>query len=471
MDTRIKQLLQHDYSIRWEQVVMGSLCLAGSISIIVGIILCKYKNPVFSILFPCGVFFALSYFLIKYFPKHYQEKANHINTIFPLIQNCIELFLSCLLESMDANIFIIHFLATVSSPLKPVFNQLQHRIQNGASPEEVIQSVVTPSSLFDSYINDLMHYKKNLYRITPKLDTPLENKYITRTHSMESRISISFFFGIFIPLGFSLGVFLHKIQGFFLFTSSPLLWILLYLLTKQITNDNTLLLGAVNSNPKKIKTEFFLYWTFFHKLTSYLNHQCPEIAIVNALESSELAENNSLQSDLRQFKAHSLSLNEFLERLQKTIHGVKTKMIFEVFKFMILTSSEGLTENVTKLLTILEHHQDLETQRLLLVKAEIFKVRAFQIILPISVALITSIFYAISSLSIGSVYLLNISTSLTELFILFLNQLLSVNISIYFFRKTVGLGNTVLSILWITFLFFLTFFMSIFVFYAFSLPF
>ncbi|MHA1454290.1 MAG: hypothetical protein ACTSRD_15640, partial [Promethearchaeota archaeon] len=410
-------------------------------------------------------------YLIRFFPMYYQHKSDAINKILPLIQNCIDLYMSFLPGSQDLSVIIVNFLANVPSPIQKSFKHIQQKVQNGFLPEDLLRTYISPSPLFDSYLKTLIQHNFSKSKMTLQTETPLENKYSAKSRSLESRISISFFFGIFIPLGFSLGVFLQKINGILLLFSSPILFILLYYLTKQMVKDNSLLLGTLTNKNKEIKTEYSEYWTFFYNLASNLTLMGPEHAVVHALESTSLPKITAISSLLGNLKAHSLSLDEFMESLHHNIQGSRTQMIFGTLKYMLSSSSMISSKNILKLLTLLKHHQRLETQRLITVKGEIFKVRIFQILLPIILALLTSIFLLISSIIPNTSYLFTISLTLGDMTLFFINQLISVNISIFFFRRTVGLKNSIFSVLAHTFLFLVVFLLSFFMLQAVSITF
>ncbi len=463
VEPRLAKLLNYDFRIHWEQVIKGILTISTCMALITLFILIILHSAIIYFVLPLGIFFSITLFLIRLFPRHYQKKSDDINKILPLIQNCFELYASFLPEHRDLSIVFINFLANIPSPIQKSFKRIQNKVQNNFLPEYLLGAYISPSPLFDTYLKTLIQHNFSEFKIALQVETPLENKYIATSRSLESRISISFFFGIFIPLGFSLGVFLQKISGILLIVSSPLLFVILYYLTKQMAKDNSLLLGTLSNEKHEIKTEYSEYWNFFYQLASNLALMCPELAIVNALESTSLQFNNPTSVLLAQFKAHYLSLDDFMESIHLNIRGIKSKLIFGTIKYMLSSNSMITSQNIMKLLTLLKHHRQLETQRLISMKGEIFKVKTFQLILPIILALLTSIFLLISSLIPNSFYLFSISLTIGDLLLFFMNQVVSTNISIYFFRRTVGLKNSVLSVLSLTLLYIIVFGLSFFV--------
>ena len=452
-------------------MIIGSVCISLTLAVIPLLFLVILKTSIIFFAVPSAIFFGGTFYLIRFFPMYYQHKSDAINKILPLIQNCIDLYISFLPGSQDLSVIIVNFLANTPSPIQKSFKHIQHKVQNGFLPEDLLHTYISPSPLFDSYLKTLIQHNFLKSKMMLQTETPLENKYSAKSRSLESRISLSFFFGIFIPLGFSLGVFLQKINGTLLLFASPILFTLLYYLTKQMVKDNSLLLGTLTNKNKEIKTEYSEYWTFFYMLASNLTLMGPEHAVVHALESTTLPKITAISSLLSNLKAHSLSLDEFMERLHYNIKGNRTQMIFGTLKYMMSSSSMISSKNILKLLTLLKHHQRLETQRLITIKGEIFKVRIFQMILPIILALLTSIFLLISSIIPNASYLFTISLTLGDMALFFINQLISVNISIFFFRRTVGLKNSIFSVLAHTFLFLIVFLLSFFMLQAVSITF
>jgi hypothetical protein len=143
-------------------------------------------------------------------------------------------------------------------------------------------------------------------------------------------------------------------------------------------------------------------------------------------------------------------------------------MIFSTIKLMITTNSKIASENIVQLLILLKHHQQLEIHRLQSMKAEIFKVKIFQIILPFVIALITGIFFFTTSTFPHSFYPTSISPARWIIILFCGNQILSVNISIYFFRRTVRLRNSVFTIFAVTSIWMMTVFISYIVFHSIS---
>ncbi len=300
------------------------------------------------------LFFGITLYLIRFFPKYYQKKSEVINKILPLIQNCIELYLSFLPGTQDLSVIVVNFLANIPSPFQGSFKLIQYKVQNGYLPEELLSRFISPSSLFDNYLKTLIQHNFLKSKMIFQTETPLENKYSTKSRSLESRISISFFFGIFIPLGFSLGVFLQKMNGILLLFSSPILFILLYYLTKQMVRDNSLLLGTLTNQNKEIKSEYSEYWLFFYHLASNLTLKSPEHAIVHALESTSLPSIPAIFSLLGKLKAHSLSLDEFMEHLHHNIKGNRTQMIFGTLKYMLSSSFHDFLKKYHEIANFIE---------------------------------------------------------------------------------------------------------------------
>jgi hypothetical protein len=178
------------------------------------------------------------------------------------------------------------------------------------------------------------------------------------------------------------------------------------------------------------------------------------------MESTFLSSVKSNSLLLAKLKTHSLSLDEFMERVHEKIKGDQTQMIFGTLKFMLSSSSMISSQNIKKLLTLLKNHRFLETQRLIAIKGELFKVRIFQTILPIIFALLTSIFLQISSIIPNTFFFFSLSFTVRDLTLFFLNQLMSINITIFFFRKTVGLKNSIISVLGFTLFFLIIFILS-----------
>ncbi|MBN2154962.1 MAG: hypothetical protein JW776_02835 [Candidatus Lokiarchaeota archaeon] len=451
----LQELIYFDFSIQSEQIALGSIVISGIITLPCIILSLIVNIPRHFLVFPGILFFGINIFLLHIYPRHYQKQADEINSLFPLFRNCIEMYLSILPKDHDVCTFLISFLASIPSPIQDTFKRVQQSIQQGNLPEKILLSYKCPSSLLEEYLKALLLSKYHSQKSSLMLDTPLENRYKIYSHSLESRISIIFFLGLFIPLGFSLGVFLQKINGILLLSSSPILFILLLILTRKITTDNLILLGTVSRSSKSLKIEYLVLWDFFYRLSTNLMNMAPETALIQAIESTNLIQSSAIRKYLYQLKSYTLPLEEFLNKFYKTLQGARIRLVFSTLIFMITSSCEVTSEKLFQLLLVLKHHRELESQRLQTLKGEMFKVKSFQIILPIIISLMTTLFLLISSNISPSSFLFSFSMPLTNKILFSVNQLISAHISIYFFRRAVGLRYSMSTIIYCTVFFLL----------------
>jgi hypothetical protein len=461
-ELKIEKLLFHEFGILWSQVFWGSIFLSCTITVLlIGIFQLIAVSNIYYLL-AVGLFFVIFFILIRIFPRYFREQGEEIDKNLPLIQNCLELYMSFLPEHQDVCLVIIEFLANVPSPVQKPFKKLQHEIQLGVLPENALQSYISPSSSFNTYINSLILHNFMRTGIYFQEKATLEHQYRIRSRSLESRLTIAFFLGIFIPLGFSLGVFLLKLHMIWLILPTPLLFLMLATLTKKITQDNSILLGTDITSKNEVKTEYREYLNFFHELSLNLTQMCPERALVHALETTSIRNKDEISSSLSNFKSHTLSFDILLEKIHQNIQGIKTQLIFGTMRYMLSSSNMILSQNINELLSLLRHHQELETQRLLIIKGEIFKVNVFQIILPIIFGLLSSILYMISVMIPTVAFSFFNPVSKIGVIIFLINQCVALNISIFFFRKLVGIKKFFSISVFITLLYAMVFFIGLF---------
>ena len=150
-------MLLEDFSVRDEQVVLGSIIIAGLISSLILVLFSILRLSAIFYLIPGVLFLFITFFLIQYFPSYYQKKSDEIEMVFPLIRSCIELFLSFIPQTSDISVFLVHFLASIPSPIQKTFQEKQRLVQEGRNPEKILQQYHSPSKNLENYIKNLQN--------------------------------------------------------------------------------------------------------------------------------------------------------------------------------------------------------------------------------------------------------------------------------------------------------------------------
>jgi hypothetical protein len=386
----------------------------------------------------------------------------------PLIWNFIELNASFLPEDYDFCAFFINLMCEIPSVLKNEFKKLKNRVQIGDNPEKLLLNYKTSSKKFKDFIDLLLlaNFKPG-FKSLRSIES-LEDKFDQYTKSVENRISIIFFLGIFLPIGISFMVILQIINGFVTILLIPFHLLLLKYITRTLLNDSNFLLGTSNSMSTNKKFEYQDLLEFFHIFSINLMIFNPEQAIFNSYERSPIRLKLKIKSIVNKLRTYRMSLEQFFVRFASIIENKKGKFLCQSILIMIISNSFCTSDQLQKILTVFKRHQKLERDRANIVKAEVFKVKIYNLILPVITGLLCAVFFMIMKLFSEFNWQLNLInlpflrtvTPIYEAFSFVFAQLVMILITNYYFTKTVRKRVGITSFIMISLIFFTTFLIS-----------
>ncbi len=462
-----EDLILKDFNLNFSQIYLGSRMLSLILSFIIIFFTYIFNLHISFFLFSLLFFFILKKYFFEAFNRYYYKKSQKIESILPLLRSNLELFISFLPQNYDLGIFSIKFLSNIPSPINEDFNKISKMIQNGYNPERLLRNYITPSKSLKNFINSLLisNFKLNLIKMNS--NESIEDKFTQFSRSTENRISIIFFIGIFFPIGLGFIYILQNINGVVILTSLLIFFVLIKIMSEHFTKDNGLFLGISLYESKELRDEYNIFLDFIVTLSSYLIDLNPEQAIIKAFSDSSIRFNEELSLLIQKLRVYNISLENFLDEFSFKIEGKRTKIIFHSLKIMILEESYKTSDQLKKILNILRYHQDIERERENIVKGESFRAKLFQILLPIVVGMFSGIFPIFNEISssfnfivISEDFYANQSFNLFNNGIFIFSQYLMVLVSSYYFNRIVGNQHNKSSFFIISFIFYLSYFLS-----------
>lgn len=463
-----RKLIYTDFNVHISQISQSCIFL----SMIISLSFIIYTNIIalspFFMIFAVIIFFFFYQTLFDSFKRYYLKKNQQIELIMPIIRNFIELYTSFLPEDYDFCTSFINLMCEIPSLLKNEFIQIRKRVQFGDNPEKLLFRYKTSSKKFRDFIDLLLltNFKPNFKNL--KSIESIEDKFEQHTKSVENRISIIFFLGLFFPIGISFVVILQILSGFATFFLIPLHFLLLKYITKTLLNDSNLLLGTSNSMNIDEKLEYRDLLEFFHIFSINLMNFNPEQAIFNSYERSPIRLKMKIKSIVNKLRTYKLSLEFFFIKFASTIENKKGKFLCQSILKMIINNSYYTSDQLLKIITVFKRHQKLERDRANIVKAEMIKVKIFNWILPIITGSLCAVFFTIIKLfsefdwqlQIINLPFLRTVTPIYEAISFVFTQLVMILITNYYFIKIVRKRVNISSFIIVTLIFILTFLFS-----------
>ncbi len=372
----------------------------------------------------------------------------NINAYLKLIILDFSLINSLFTSISDKCINFIESISNYNYPISNYFKSIIRKIQFGKNPENELENLNIISKNFQSFINDLVSNNfedTNLVKINEYSYS--EDLFETFIRSIESKLSIIFFIGLFFPIGSCFLIILQEIKSFSLIFIIPLYFIIIRYLSSKFLNEDIKLLGILSSESKNNRREFNDFLLFLKNFAIMLSRKTsPELALYYAYKKTPKSFQKKLEHPISLLIKNSISIKEMLDSFIFNLKSPRCKLILNVIKKMIHEDTYHTANKIWDLLEIISMHQKLEKRKRIIIKGEKFKSLIFIFLLPFILGVISgvfpSFFYYIDLLynpefTITIPFYDNFNSF--DLIFLFGSFLLSNTISIYYFSKIINI--------------------------------
>ncbi len=307
-----------------------------------------------------------------------------------------------------------------------------------------LKKIVFYSPSFNEYFKDLLESNFN-FEIIENIDSfhnYYEKKFEIFINSLDTRLSLFFFFTLFFPIGF---LFVYSMNPLFyeqVFTAIIFFTFILKIFTHKILNEKIQLIGGLNSQNKAEKIFFKSFLKLFYHLSNYLFWNPPELALFKSILKLTDKEKSELNLDKYNFSLDFISLNKFLKSIFSNFQSSSAQIFFSVIKRIFrLNSSQGphLFKDMSK---IIHKHMELGDRQEIAYKSTYIKVFIFKLLLVFILGILTPIIYRFQEIS-QIIYTINFLGENLNHIHNFYDFLLTVSISLIFIIISIQSFNKV----------------------------
>ena len=399
LSDRHNDLYRRNYNIYGNDINKASFVVFLVFFLIFYMLLVYFKTISIPIISLISVFLSLiltyKFNLILY--NEISKKESKINAMLHLIKIDFSLIQEVLQDNSDYNINFIILIKDYNIPISSDFKTILKKIHEGMVPEEELTKLLTPSKDFDNYLKMLLTNKFDFDSSLPNNnETDLEKKYKIYVKEIQSRISILFFVGIFIPLGLCFLILFQLINLIFQTLFVPIFLILLNFLFRKTIRRNSYLIGVLNNYSKLEKKKFEEFTLFLRAFANNLKKNIsPEMCFLNSYNQIR-SQLQLIKEPIRTQVSRLLNLNctfkDVLQFLKIKMKSVRYNVILDVLQKSIYKNSYYSSEKISNVLTIISKHQKLEEKLELIIKGEKFKIFFFIFFLPLLLGAISGMF-------------------------------------------------------------------------------
>ena len=449
LDNRYKLIYKKEFNVDEIDINKGNFVIFiifFNIFLISSFVLIKF-NPLLNVSFSFLLALVISYIFSQNLYKEIIKKENQLNALLYIVKINFSLIQKSHGDNADHAINFIKLISESNLPISNEFRIMLNKVQIGENPEILLSKIITPSLDFNSYINELL--LSNFSNNQRLKENSLEKKFRKYLREIESKLSILFFFGLFVPLGLCFLILFQRINYIILISVLPLFFISLKILHKKFLKNNFYLIGLINNYSKEEKAKFNEFISFLLSFTMNLQkNSSPELAFVKAFAQNEhhyTILETPLKTQISHLLNFSCTFNDLLERLQIELKPVRYRIILDAIGKLVVQNAFLSHEKISEILDEISIHQRLENRLEIIIKGEQFKVLLFLFLLPIIIGGIGGLFplfnFIMGNISLNnslSFYILFELLFTYDFIIIFISLLLCVNISSHYFLKIIS---------------------------------
>ncbi|MFX1325981.1 MAG: hypothetical protein ACFE8N_13590, partial [Promethearchaeota archaeon] len=401
------------------------------------------------------------------------HKESLINSLLYLIKIDFSLIQKTSKENSDFCINFIELIKEYNIPISNSFKKLFNNVLEGELPEKELYGVVTPSYDFDNYLKILLINNFNVINHTEIDDNSLEKEFKIYLKQVQSKISILFFIGTFVPIGLCFLILFRLINVFILILFVPVFMILLNLLFRKFVRNQSYLIGLIDNFSSLERKKFKEFMIFLRSFASNLrSYTSPEMAFLRSFfQNKELI--TLLRELLTYLTTHLLHFyipfSDILRMFRSELNGLRYSIILDTINKSIDKNSYLTSNKITDIVNVINKHQKLEDKLEIIMKGEKFKIFFFIILLPIITGAIagflpffTMVMQNMELTGTNLNLFFNNLMNLYNLFFIILVLLASISITTKYFLKVACINRISPIITGSTIIFFLAFLISFF---------
>ncbi len=405
-------------------------------------------SVLYIIIYSFIISFAISYKINTFLYYKIKKDEKVLNALLYLIKIDFSLIKATLKDTSDLYIAFINLIIKYDLPISERFKKIFGRIHQGSDPKRELSNTMTSSEDFNRYLRKLLLSNFNVDYELNYDEGSAEKQIKVVIRSIESKLAVVFFVGLFLPIGLVFFVMLQDFNTVLMLIFIPVFLLLLNFLFKRFVRINVLLIGFLQDSEDLDRRKFNEFLLFLEGIAISLEHKvAPEIAIYNSYiqnkENMALLE-RPIGGQISHLLNLSYSLDDFFDFLRTELKSVRYYIILDTLERMFKESAYHSHKKIYDILGIVHKQQKLEEKLDLIIKSEKFKVLFFIFLLPVIIGLIGGILPLFKIVTVGLDSTKEITSSnymelidFVDLSIIFITLFLSNLIACYYFLKII----------------------------------
>ena len=409
-----------------------------------------FFNIIYSLIFALivAVLVAYNFNLVIY--KHIKKDEKVINTLLTLIKINFSLITTIKDKKSDLCLSFIKLIMDYKLPISDLFKHIYGRIHLGYIPEEDISMITTPSKDFNSYVSELKI--KNFghdFDVDYYDENSMEKNFRVLLKSIQTKIGIIFFTGLFFPLVLSSFILFQQIKVIFALFIAPLLLFLMNWMFKKMVRINIGLIGVLDEYSGVKEKRFSEFLVFLEVLALTLkNNYSPETAFVKAYSKNKshfLLLKDLLYDQISSLISLQYTFEDLINHLKLALDSPRYKILLDVIYTMLEKSAYYSSRKIMDIINIIKRHRRLEEKYKIILSGKKFLVKVFVFLfpgilgviggmLPLVIAIVENMDYVENMQRISRFYEL---IDVSEVIIIFSILLICTLITCYYFLKIV----------------------------------
>ncbi len=326
-----------------------------------------------------------------FYLKKIREKERELDILTLFIKFDIDLSIETTPYYEDLTLKVLTTLMRSYPNLSEYLTSLMVLIRKGEPPEKVIDQIIPPSFQLKEILKQVIHYSEYSRNLPFLNEDRPEVEFQGFSKSLESRLNIVFFLGMFFPLGLSFFMMLQQISPWAVLFSIPFFELLLSKATSSFLQGNVSLLGFSLYDSEELKNEFAEFLKFYREFIFKLQVVPPESAFIRSYRIMQPPLKEKLTDSVEQLMKYKLTFVEALRRFQDELQNPKCKILIQNMHALLSENSEKTAIQLLNVLKRIEDQMELQKEREIILKGEKIKVVVFSALLPIILGIISGI--------------------------------------------------------------------------------
>ena len=394
------EIILHQFNLSYNQRKKGAIAFTFLYLFLINLlyIIFSFSLSYFFIFITLGL---MIYIYLLDIHKNFIQFKDFSNTNkYHFLSLQMNIILLSIKENEDKNSIIMDILEhepEIGINIRKVLSKINlgHNFKNN------LKKIIFYSPTFNIYFRDLLESNYN-FEVIENIDSfqnYYEKKFEIFINSLDTRLSLFFFFNLFYPIGF---LFMCSINS--LIYEQVIIAIFLFILiqkifTRKILNEKIQLIGGINSLKSEEIKFFKSFLKFFYHFSNFLSWNPPELALYQSILKLSPKEKTKLNLDKYNFSLDFISLNQFLKTIFLNFQSSSAQIFFTVIKRIFrLNSSQSphLFRNMSK---IIHKHMELGDKQEIVYNSSYIKVIIFKILLVFILGILTPIIYRFQEIS------------------------------------------------------------------------